>query len=126
MPSVKLAFSVPLPNRVDQLLRRVRRSLARQPLPVNLLGDRDLEWSFVAARMPAGPARRLPRLLDGCTADHEEFWVKNRENQSMIADRQTALDFRPESRSSDPTQNSHALACFVLRKSGDCRTPEGA
>ncbi len=59
---------------------------------------------------------RLPRLLDGYIVQKEAFWVKDRENRWVQADKETALNFEASAGSWDPLQNVYALGCFVLRK----------
>ncbi len=59
---------------------------------------------------------RLPRLLDGYIVEKEIFWVKDRENRWVQADRETALNFEASAGSWDPWQNVYALGCFVLRR----------
>jgi SAM-dependent methyltransferase len=63
MARVNLSLPIYMPDRILSFLRKIRRTLTRKPsasLPVrNLLGDRDVEWSWVAARMPAGPGEAL-------------------------------------------------------------------
>lgn len=71
---------------------------------------------------------RLPRLLEGFVVEKETFWVKDRENRWVQADKETALDFEASAGSWDPLQNIYALGCFVLRKpdwgaSGDGGVP---
>lgn len=43
------------PIRLLQLIKHEMRS----PQPINLLGDRDIEWSWIAAQMPSGPGQAL-------------------------------------------------------------------
>lgn len=63
MARVNLPIPLYVPGRILPLLRRVRQALSGPPpagpAPRNLLGDRDVEWSWVAARMPAGPGEAL-------------------------------------------------------------------
>ncbi|HOT90771.1 MAG TPA: DUF268 domain-containing protein [Anaerolineae bacterium] len=61
--------------------------------------------------------QRLPRLLDGYTVEKQVFWVKDRENRWVQADKETAWNFEASAGSWDPLQNAYALGCFVLRKS---------
>ncbi len=42
-----------------QALRRTHEAARRARLPVNLLGDRDIEWSWISAHMPPGPGSAL-------------------------------------------------------------------
>lgn len=53
---------------------------------------------------------RLPKLFKGYTIEHEEFWVKNEDNQWIMADKTEALMKEPQS-------NLYGLGCFVLRNS---------
>jgi len=63
MRRVTLRLPLLLPDGVYFVLRalkrRVQSGTGRAPLPMNLLGDRDIEWSFVAAHMPSGPGEAL-------------------------------------------------------------------
>lgn len=55
---VQLPFYVP--GWLHPPLRRLKRRLAKQgPGLLDLSGDRDVEWSFVAAYMPQGPGEAL-------------------------------------------------------------------
>ncbi len=58
MQRVNLVLPVYLPNRVFRILRGLRRRLSPKSIQ-NLLGDRDVEWSFCAANMPNGPGESL-------------------------------------------------------------------
>ncbi len=47
-----------IPKGIYSGLRRVKRSLLSEPeekISTDLFGDRDIEWSFIASRMPIGP-----------------------------------------------------------------------
>lgn len=63
MIRTQLSLPLYLPRGLYRLLRGLRRRLrpAVQPaaLAANLLGDRDIEWSWVAARIPEGPGEAL-------------------------------------------------------------------
>jgi len=60
MPLVPVGFTVWLPGPVHRALRALReRWTSRDAIRRNLRGDRDIEWSFVAAFMPRGPGRAL-------------------------------------------------------------------
>jgi SAM-dependent methyltransferase len=57
MPVVRLSISVFLPDLVYYPLRQLKwRFLSQTP---NLWGDRDVEYSFIAAHMPSGPGYAL-------------------------------------------------------------------
>lgn len=60
--------------------------------------------------------QRLPQLLQGFAIQKEEFWTKDTTNRWKIADRDSALLFRPTADFSDPVRSSYALGCFVLRQ----------
>ena len=60
---------------------------------------------------------RLPRLLQGYTVSHQEYWVKNAQNQWVKTNRQAALDFVPSVHASQSVLCTYALGCFVLTKS---------
>ncbi len=51
---------------------------------------------------------RLPSLFNGYTIEHEEFWVKNEQNQWVVTDKSDAL-----MKESQP--HLYGLGCFVLR-----------
>jgi len=68
---------------------------------------------------------RLPLLLEGYIVEKEAFWVKDRENRWVQADRETALDFEASAGSWDPLQNVYALGCFVLRKPEQVTSEDG-
>jgi SAM-dependent methyltransferase len=67
MPVVKLAIPVPIPGFLYPSLQKIRRLFSRSPVKPasapsresNLEGDRDIEWTWVSAHMPAGPGRAL-------------------------------------------------------------------
>jgi hypothetical protein len=46
-------------------LQTLKRRLTQGPEYIELSGDRDLEWSFVAAQMPQGPGEALDFGCDG-------------------------------------------------------------
>ena len=54
----KLTLSVPLPDPLYASLRRVKRTV-RGTKKLDLSGDRAIEWSWVASRIPAGPGEAL-------------------------------------------------------------------
>ena len=88
MPTVNI--SVKLPGWIHQPLRRIKRAFMPpqngQP-SINLLGDRDVEYSFVAAHLPNGPGEALDF---GCGPS----------NLSLLAGRRgfrvLALDLEPQ------------------------------
>src|SRR5262249_9368897 len=43
---------------IQRVSRRVLRALSRPKIP-NLVGDRDIEWSWMASRLPQGPGKAL-------------------------------------------------------------------
>jgi hypothetical protein len=60
-----LVIPIPMPEGVYRLLKRVRESFRKPPEAKqtaafrgpNLEGDRDIEWTWVAAHMPPGPGK---------------------------------------------------------------------
>lgn len=63
-------------------------------------------------------AQRLPRLLEGYTIEKEAFWIKDNQNRWVLAERETALNFKASAGSWNALRNVYALGCFVLRYSG--------
>jgi SAM-dependent methyltransferase len=61
-------------------------------------------------------AKRLPKLLEGYQVEEGEYWVKRPDNRWYLAERETALGFKPTGHPTDPTKCSYALGCFVLRR----------
>lgn len=62
MPVVRIPFPIYVPKFFLQQLRRWHRWLVRKQLEgpgPNLWGDRQVEWSFIAAHMPTGPGLAL-------------------------------------------------------------------
>ena len=63
MRRARIELSLPVPNWLRRTLGPVRRRWAtrRQPpdLVPNLLGDRSVEWAWIASEMPSGPGRAL-------------------------------------------------------------------
>jgi len=56
----KVALAVYLPDWLHNLLRRLKRSVApKTPAAIDLSGDRDVEWSFIASRLPSGSGEAL-------------------------------------------------------------------
>lgn len=45
-------------QKIDPILKKIYRKLSQPPVP-NLKGDRDIEYSWVAANMPEGPGMAL-------------------------------------------------------------------
>jgi SAM-dependent methyltransferase len=66
MHKVKIGVTVPLPNLLYKLLRRLKH-IFKSPshyervdvCNMNLLGDRDIEWAWIASQMPSGPGEAL-------------------------------------------------------------------
>jgi SAM-dependent methyltransferase len=57
MPAVRLSVPISVPGWLHRSLRKIKRSLAsenRDPTGINLAGDRDIEWSYIASRLPTG------------------------------------------------------------------------
>ncbi len=56
----RVNFSFSLPDWLHRILRSTKRSLASPASEViNLWGDRDIEYSFIASRLPQGPGEAL-------------------------------------------------------------------
>lgn len=56
----RVRVSVPLPEGVYDALRRIKKGMRRSAgATVDLSGDREIEWSWVAARIPDGPGAAL-------------------------------------------------------------------
>lgn len=56
----RVNLSVPVPEGVYGALRGLRRGMRRaEPGAQDLSGDREIEWSWVAARIPQGPGNAL-------------------------------------------------------------------
>lgn len=64
--------------------------------------------------------QRLPHLLEGFHTIHEEFWLKERGEEScwVMTDREQALRFEASADISNPHKSIYALGCFVLRGHG--------
>jgi 2-polyprenyl-3-methyl-5-hydroxy-6-metoxy-1,4-benzoquinol methylase len=63
MHRVNAAVPIYLPGLLYRLLRRLKQRIVshhkdNHPV-VNLLGDRDIEWSWIASQMPSGPGEAL-------------------------------------------------------------------
>lgn len=52
--------------------------------------------------------KRLPKLLESYVVKKKEYWIKNDQNQWMLAEESAALK-------QVPNQNLYGLGCFVLR-----------
>jgi SAM-dependent methyltransferase len=62
MPTVRLSLPVYLPGWLQAPLRRAKHALFPQrtePVAIDLSGDREVEWSFLASRIPPGPGTAL-------------------------------------------------------------------
>lgn len=55
----KVSIPVNIPSWIHKPLRGVKRALAKPPVLPNIWGDREIEYSFIVAHMPAGPGRAL-------------------------------------------------------------------
>src|SRR5712692_8550376 len=56
MPTVRLTLPLYMPAWLHGSLRRVKRAIFPvEEIIVDLAGDRDIEWSFIASRLPMGP-----------------------------------------------------------------------
>jgi len=61
---------------------------------------------------------RLPRLLEGYTVEQEAFWIKDKQNRWVSAERETALNFKASAGSQSALKNIYALGGFILRPAG--------
>ena len=60
MPIVRFSIPIYLPKWAHSVGRKLKRGLGQNGADrINLWGDRDIEWSFVAAHLPEGPGRAL-------------------------------------------------------------------
>lgn len=60
MRKVRVSVPLILPDGLVRVLRSLRdRARGRPAAVIDLRGDRDIEWSWVAARIPPGPGRAL-------------------------------------------------------------------
>lgn len=92
MRTVKLPIPIPMPDRLYRWLKRVQGRTTPEPTrpanaaKVNLNGDRDIEWSWIAARIPAAGGQALDfgsgQSALGLAAAHRGYRV-------------TALDLSP-------------------------------
>ncbi len=56
----RVTLSLSLPNWLHNALRSTKRSLAApNSAAINLAGDRDIEYAFIASRLPQGPGEAL-------------------------------------------------------------------
>ena len=57
---IKINLPLYVPKRVYQVLRKIRQGVREQSgRSIDLFGDREIEWSFVASRLPQGPGEVL-------------------------------------------------------------------
>ncbi len=63
--------------------------------------------------------KRLPGLLKGYEIEEQCYWVKGCDNRWHSADRESALSYVPTIHATMPACCTYALACFVLRVSGN-------
>jgi SAM-dependent methyltransferase len=60
VPIIRLAIPIYLPTWLHRQVRLWKHAVrGNGASPVNLWGDRDIEWSFVAAHLPEGPGKAL-------------------------------------------------------------------
>jgi len=67
MPVLKIAIPIPIPGFLHRGLKKIRGALFHQSAKsatvgsqgLNLEGDRDIEWTWISAHMPAGPGKAL-------------------------------------------------------------------
>jgi len=60
MPIIRLSIPVYLPMALYRPLRQLKHAIISRYRPTrNLWGDRDVEYSFIAAHMPNGPGKAL-------------------------------------------------------------------
>ena len=68
-----------MPRRISRKLRSMLKPIGKSSYPQNLLGDRDIEWSWVASQIPSGPGHALDfgtgRSFLGLIAAQKEFNV---------------------------------------------------
>jgi len=56
----KVNLSLTLPDWLHGVLRSTKRAVGSHPVPeINLWGDRDIEYSYIASRLPQGPGEAL-------------------------------------------------------------------
>lgn len=108
-----VTLSIDLPSWLHRLLRRFRRSvpfLLKKGPAVNLLGDRDIEWSWVASHIPQGP---------GLCLDFGNGGSMLGLIAAMRGFETTALDL-----SSPDWPYDHPHLSFVKQDILDCKLPE--
>lgn len=59
MPATRVNVPLYLPQWLYQPLRRVKRAFSAASDGIDLRGDRDVEWSYIAAQLPRGPGEAL-------------------------------------------------------------------
>ena len=84
MPTVRLTVPLPLPGWLHRSLQRVKRAVTRASSS-DLTGTREVEFSFIAARLPAGPGRALDF---GCGATHLSLLAAERGFDVVAFDRE--------------------------------------
>jgi hypothetical protein len=66
MALVRVAVPVYMPDWLRSTMRQAkRRFCSREKVDIDLAGDRDIEWSFVASHLPCGPGEALDFGCDG-------------------------------------------------------------
>jgi SAM-dependent methyltransferase len=58
----KVSLPIVVPNRVYQLLKKVKRNFTRNPsgpITIDIGGERNIEWAFLSAEIPNGPGEAL-------------------------------------------------------------------
>jgi SAM-dependent methyltransferase len=95
MPTIRLTLPLYLPSWLHSSLCRVKRSvfgIPASPHKINILGERQVEWTFISSEMPQGPGEALEF---GCEYGY----------LSLLAARKgfcvTALDLQPQNFSWD-------------------------
>lgn len=68
-------------------------------------------------------AERLPRLLEGFTRVHEEYWTKREGNAWVPCDAAEALASETHAGADDPMQNFYCLGLLVLDRPGGDPAP---
>jgi SAM-dependent methyltransferase len=60
MPIVRLNLPLYMPSWLHSALRGVKHAITNETgLAITLEGDRDIEWTYIASRLPAGPGAAL-------------------------------------------------------------------
>src|SRR5215472_6471264 len=86
MPIKHMTVPIYLPSWLYASLRTMKRtwmSERREGRAVDLSGDRDVEWSFIASRMPGGPGEALDF---GCGSGHLSIHAIQRGYQVLALD----------------------------------------